>query len=409
MDELFQIVTMIIPKAGIQVGNVPLTANMILLAMVLIKNPNQAILSIQRRRGLGICYGIFVVFGIITFLLGTAEGFSAFRLAQIITVLASPLAGVIALRTSPERSLKILTLALLLVNFYALLQFIIGIDQTAIPGITYTYGQDLATKTNGVGMSKLASAQKMPSTFQVGNSLGIFDALGISLILIWKPQTQSWRMARYCAIAAGFIGIVLCGSRSTIIPFALVALLLLFQRFKATVPRMRGTYIAGTSLAITAGIVYVLLFQRPIIEQFLTRNLTQTLADPTAAGRTDQWSAMAQGIAGLSTPQLVRLIFFGQGASYDLGGEGLPTFFTTFGLFGTVAFYGMLIMAIVYLWRNVRTRTVALGVFCVFFAFLVDSSFYYPPNVMMVFIIVGIAFSNVRADSDVAESPQRTN
>jgi hypothetical protein len=409
MDALFQIVTMMIPKAGVSLAGVPITLNMILLLVVILRNPNQTLASIQQRRWLGILYAVMFFFGMVTFLLGVAEQFAIFRLSLIATVIASPLAGVIALRMKPERSFKILCSALIIVNVYALLQFFMGIEQVSVEGLTYTWGQDLSQKPIGYGMNETASALKMPSTFQNGNYLGIFDALGISLILIWKPQTQSWRIARYCAIAAGLIGIVLCGSRSTIIPFALVALLLLFQRFKATVPRMRGTYIAGTSLAITAGIVYVLLFQRSIIEQFLTRNITQTLADPTAAGRTDQWSAMAQGIANLSTSQLVRLIFFGQGAGYDLGGEGLPTFFTAFGLFGTVAFYGMLVMAIVYLWRNIRTRTVALGVFCVFFAFLVDSSFYYPPNVMMVFIIVGIAFSSVRAGSDVTESPQRTN
>ena len=406
MDALFQIVTMIIPKAGISLAGIPITLNMILFLLVIIRNPNQTLASIQQRRWIGILYAVMFFYGINTFILGVAEQFEPFRLAQIATVIASPLAGVIALRMKPERSFRILCVALIIVNVYALLQFFAGIEQVSVEGLTYTWGQDLSEKPIGYGMSETASALKMPSTFQNGNYLGIFDALGISLILIWKPQTRSWRISRYCAIATGLMGIVLCGSRSTIIPFALVAFLLLFQRFKATIPRMRGIYVAGTSIAIIAGVLYILLFQRSIIEQFLTRNITQTLADPTAAGRTTQWSDMAQGIANLSTPQLLRLIFFGQGANYDLGGEGLPTFFTTFGLFGTITFYGMFIMAIVYLWQNTRTRTVALGVFCAFFAFLVDSSFYYPPNVMMVFIIVGIAFSSVRSDSNVAENPR---
>lgn len=392
MDALFQIVTMIIPKAGVQLGGIPLTLNLVLFALVLLRNPNQTILSIQRHRGIATCYAVLLLFGLITFLLGILDGFPTFTLAQIITVVASPLAGVIALRMNPQVSFKILISALIIVNLYAAIQFAVGIEQTAIPGLTYTSGQDLASKPIGYGMSSTASALKMPSTFQNGNYLGLFDALGVPLAVIWQPARTYWKALRYFAIACGVLGVILCGSRSTVIPFALVILLLLAQRYRATASRMKSTYLAASGIAIVGLSVYMLVFQQPVIQQFVTRNIMQTLNDPTAAGRTTQWLAMAAGIANLNGTQLLRLTFFGQGA-YGLGGEGLPTFFTTFGFFSTVAFYGMLIAAMVYLWKDVRTRAVTLGVFCTFFTFCIDSSFYYPPNVMLVFIMIGMAFS----------------
>jgi hypothetical protein len=398
MDALFQIVTMIIPKAGVQIGGIPLTLNLLLLALVLIRNPNQTIISIQRRKVIGVCYAVLLFFALITFLLGVLEGFSGFVLAQIATVIASPLAGVIGMRMRPEQSFRILALALIVVGMYAAAQFAMGVEHISIEGLTYTAGQELTDKPIGWGTSgDTDTALKMPSTFQNGNYLGIFDALGISLILMWKPVASLWKTLKYFAVGCGILGIMLCGSRSTVIPFVLVAFFLLAQEYRATSSRMKGTYLAGASLAIIGGIIYMLFFQQNIVQQFITRNLTQTVADPTAAGRTTQWSDMAQGIVHLNGAQLLRLAFFGQGAGYNLGGEGMPTFFVTFGLFGTVAFYGMLIAAIIYLWKDLQTRTVALGVFCAFFAFCVDSSFYYPPNVMMVFVVVGIAFSATKS------------
>ncbi|MEE8737771.1 MAG: hypothetical protein SOI66_02535 [Bifidobacterium sp.] len=404
MDALFQAVTMIIPKAGVQLGGAPLTLNIILFIIVLLRNPNQTMLSIQENHNVAIGYAVLLFFGLFTFTLALTNGTAPFQLAQIVTVVASPLAGVIALRMKPEKSFRILCIALVLVNLYASAQFFLGITRTAIAGLTYTYGQDPTSKPIGYGMSANASASKMPSTFQNGNYLGIFDALGISLLLMWKPFSRLWIMLRYAGIVCGILGIVMCGSRSTIIPFALVAALLLVQRYRATQSRMKGTYLLGVAVAGLSGFAYLLVYQPGIINQFVTRNITQTLNDPTASGRTNQWSGMWQTITQLNNWQLLRLTFFGQGADYGLGGEGLPTFFATFGLFSTLAFYSMLVAAIVHLWRNERTRTVALGVFCTFFAFCIDSSFYYPPNVMMTFMVIGIA---LRAAKESSATPER--
>lgn len=395
MDALFQAVTMIIPKAGVQLSGVPVTLSLVLFAIAILRNPNQTVLAIQQRKWIGILYAVLFVFGVFTFCLGVLDGFSAFKLAQIVTVVASPLAGVIALRMKPEQSFKILCVALIIVNIYAAVQFAVGIDAVSIEGLTYTYGQSLEQKPIGWGASEHASALKMPSTFQNGNYLGIFDALGVSLILMWKPKNIPWPALRYFSIACGVLGIILCGSRSIVIPFVLVAILLLIQRYRATKSRMKGTYLSAVSIALTAGVIYMLMYQRPVIEQFFTRNLTQTLDDPTAAGRTVQWAAIASGIRELNGFQLLRLFIVGQG-NYGLGGEGLPTFFVTFGLFGTIAFFGMLIASIIYLWREQKSRTVALGVFCALFAFCVDSSFYYPPNVMLVFMMIGMTFGALR-------------
>lgn len=391
MDALFQIVTMIIPKAGVQLGGAPLTLNILLLAIVLLRNPNQTVLSIQQCKDIGICYAVLFVFGLITFCFDLVDGTGAYQLAQIATVVASPLAGAIALRMKPERSFRILCIALIIVNLYAVLQYTVGITQTSIAGLTYTYGQDLQSKPIGYGMSTESSALKMPSTYQNGNSSGIFDALGISLILMWRPTISNWKALRYVAIGCGILGIMLCGSRSIIIPFVLVVIPLLVQRYRVTQSRMKSTYLVAAVTAIIGGVLYLMVYQRGIVEQFFSRNVQQTLSDPTASGRTNQWSDMWLSITQLDGGKLLRLMFFGQGTNYGLGGEGLPTFFATFGFFSTVAFYGMLVAAMIYLWKDERTKTVALGVFCSFFAFCVDSSFYYPPNVMMVFIIVGFA------------------
>lgn len=398
MDALFQIVTMLIPKAGIQLGGVPLTLSALLFLLVIVRNPNQTILAIQQKYWIGVLYAVLFCFGICSFVFGIVSNLPVFVLAQIVTVVSSPLAGVIAFRMSPEKSMKIVCIALILVDMYAAAQFTVGIMQISVPGISYTLGQNLESKPIGFGHSQEASALKMPSTYQNGNYLGLFGTLGLSLALIWKPRERFWAVVRFLAIGSGILGIILCGSRSIVLPVLLVSLLLVVERYKATRHDFKPTFMIGTLSAALATVSYVVIFHSSWINQFSDRIFYQTVNDPTAAGRTSQWRAMAETIMQLPPAQLIRLVLLGQG-NYGLIGEGLPTFFATFGLMSTVAFYGMPIASIVYLWKNHTTRTVAYGVFCALFAFTVDSSFYYPPNVMILFMVISIAFVYARTTS----------
>lgn len=396
MDQLFLFITMAFPKAGMQIAGLPLTLNLLLAVYVVIRHPNQTLLTIQHVKRYAACYAIMLFFGMTTIALSTVNGISLFELSQIIIILISPLTMVSVSRISRDTLTKIVIAALLIINIYAIIQFILGVFNTAIPGLTYTYGQDLADKTNGYNVSGVAN--KIPSTYQVGNSLGIFNALAISYLLSDIKVQQIWKVAKNIALFSGLIGLMLCGSRSIQIPFCLILLFLLFHYIQQA-PRRQKT-LALASVGIGSLIfVTVLATQQQLAQHFWNRLIKQTLNDPTAAGRTTQWADGFNTLYHMPFSRVLYLLLFGQMPDLHISAEGLPKYLFTLGLVSTVAFYGGLLVLIRYCWKQPNRRTIALGLFCVFFAFCVDQSYFYPPNLMNTYIFVATCFIPQRAEN----------
>ena len=149
MDALFTFITMAFPKAGIQIAGLPLTLNLLLTVYVVLRHPNQTLLLIQRHKNFAILYVVLLFFGIITILTDITQGARPYFLAQILIVLISPAVGISASRISSDRFTKIVIIAMIITNAYGVAQYFIGISQLAIPGVTYTYGQDFLDKAIG--------------------------------------------------------------------------------------------------------------------------------------------------------------------------------------------------------------------------------------------------------------------
>lgn len=49
-----------------------------------------------------------------------------------------------------------------------------------------------------------------------------------------------------------------------------------------------------------------------MIFKITDRLITQTLADPTASGRTDQWQSIIDAVTQMNLPTLIRQFFFGK-------------------------------------------------------------------------------------------------
>ena len=97
--------------------------------------------------------------------------------------------------------------------------------------------------------------------------------------------------------------------------------------------------------------------------------------------------------------QVLRQLLFGQNPHSDVGGEGLPKFFFMFGVVSTIAFYGGLLYVVWRCWQRRSSRTIAIGILCVFCAFCVDQTFNYPPNVMNVALFAAAALNRSRETS----------
>lgn len=387
MDALYVFVTTAFPKAGAQVAGLPLTLNLLLTAYVILRHPNQTLLSMQKHRSIMISYSVLFIFGVLSILLAFAQGAAPFTLSQMLVVVGSPLVGIAAFRLAPERFAKIIVVSMLIVNIYALIQYALGTENTAIGGLTYTYGQSFTDKPNGFKAD--GTAEKMTSTFQSGNSFGLFDALGLSYLLTRLPLNRRWNFARIVAFFVGFVGFMLSGSRSIQIPFGICLVFVLVQSVKQTPPRLRQNIIAGITLGCCALIAFA--FSQPsMILSIRDRLITQTLADPTASGRTEQWRRIFDAVAQMDGGELFRQLLLGGNPTKNVG-EGLPYFFAVFGLPCTLAFFIGLVSLVAICWRGKNTRTIALGILCVAIAFCIDSSYMYPPCIMNVYLFYAAA------------------
>lgn len=388
MDALYVFVTTAFPKAGAQVAGLPLTLDLLLTIYVILRHPNQTLLSIQKHHSITLAYSILFVFGVLSMLLACVQGAAPFTLSQMLIVVGSPLVGIAAFRLPPERFAKIIIISMLIVNTYAIVQYVFGVESTAIEGLTYTYGQSLSDKP--IGFKADGTTEKMISTYQNGNSYGLFDALGLGYLMIRLPLNRRWNFAKITALLVGFIGFMLSGSRSIQIPFCICLVFILIQSVRQTPPRLRQNIVAGIGFGGCALAIFA-ASQPAMIFKITDRLITQTLADPTASGRTDQWQGIIDAVTQMNLPTLIRQFFFGKNPTATFGGEGLPNFFALFGLPCTIAFYTGLIFLVIICWKNMHTKTIALAILCVIVAFCVDQSYLYPPCVMNVYLFFAAA------------------
>lgn len=382
----FEFMTFAFPKAGAQIG-VPLTIAMFLFLFALLKCHDQVIPGFMKIKGLAFSYMLFVS-AVLVSLLFNLGNFPVFQLATVMVVIASPLALGIGRSLNQQTALKILAISLIIVGVYALIQRIVGIVHTAIPGVTYTFGQDLSAKPIGYGMAASGEAQKMPSTYQNGNGAGLFYAMGIPILLAWVPSSSKHKVLKIVAVFGGCVGLLLSGSRSIMIPFVLFLIVLLVLVKNKLSYRNQMLFFSSLMFIATAGIVYLLQSDNQFLQQLYTRYINQTLSDPTGAGRTSQFVAAFAQINALDGLGFLR--FLCVGLSWDQIGvlEGFVSILFNYGLFGFIGFLFVLAAAIYGIYE--RNKLASIGFICVFIAFIVDGSFNFPPTLMNFFLLAGL-------------------
>lgn len=389
-DRLFILVTMTIPKAGFMIGAVPLTLSMIMFAAVFLKNPWKS-LNIPFKFGASYTVTFWVVgfLGTITALLAFGEGARALYVCSILVVIGSPLCAIAVFRIGYASAILIVSISMIAVNFYAILQWVFGISAVEIPGVTLTYGQSIAEKMIGYDFEN-DTGTKMPSTYQNGNYLGIFDVLGIGCLLSSFSGFNSYGKLRLLAFVSGFVGLMLCGSRSILLPFGICALVIVVVYRKqisgsAIWKKMRWP-IAFLSL-IAIGLLVV---EREAIFHFVDRVIRQTMDDPTAVGRLPAWINAINDAFNQPVRDFLRQVILGQGHPFSFSVEGVIGCTFVLGVVSALALYVGLLLVVRKCW-NLGDRVSAICLLCVVLAFCVDSSFWYMPNMMNFFLFASIS------------------
>lgn len=386
----FLFLTFSFPKAGVTISGVPITLQMVLIPIILVlllKEIPAAFSKCKLLLSFYIFYSFLILFSCLINLFDFTETFY-FYLRSLI-LLISPLfitAGAMA-AISKENFGKVILISGLIVTTYSIIQKIWGITATSIPGITYTYGSSLVEKPIGYN-SSTDTALKMPSTYQNGNSSGLFLLLVLCysiyvLTIVKRPHV----FVLFLALSIYFsIGILLAGSRSAIFGLILSLIFIaIYQSFsKLNLPKIKfkkrifGT-IAFASLLI---LLIIVLSNSNVINTFITR----TLNDPTGNGRTQQIEYLLNEFGKYP----LSFIF---GLRWNIGyvGEGFYSLWACYGLLFFLTFFGFLLYCSFSRKNSSIFFSIALFAICI--AFFVDSSFYYLPNLINFFIFFGYSIS----------------
>lgn len=318
---------------------------------------------------------------------------SAFMLAVSLVLIASPLAVGIGYKVKPDIFCKIIIISMIVTGLYSVLQWTIGIEATKIPGLNIAYGDTFADKPIGYGYGGM-EAIKMPSTYQNGNGVALFFLLAIFLIIPWKTNKKVWKVI---AILLAITGIILSGSRTALIPFILLipyTIKKIYNRLKTKNQKILLLIIS--IIAISSAIFYILYSNSELIEYVYNRYIVETINDPTGSGRTTQIQNVLQTITDKNFIISIKNLILGVQWSDAVFSEGIFYIVSYYGMVVAITFCMLLIYPIIKLYKHNKIEI--LGLLAVFIAFMVDSSFNYPPGLMNYFLIVGVLSQREKID-----------
>ena len=333
---------------------------------------------------------IYVII-ILTVVIININQMELFRIAISIVLIVSPLAIGIGYKVNLNTFYKIIIVSMIITGLYSLLQWTIGIEATKIPGLNIAYGDTFADKPIGYGAGGM-EALKMPSTYQNGNGVALFFLLALFLIIPWKTNKKG---IKFGAILFAIIGILLSGSRSALIPFILLvpyAIKKIYDILKTK--KQKIIMILFLIVGISSLLVYLIYSKSELIEYMFNRYIVQTIMDPTGSGRTTQIQEVIESITNQNFILVIKSLILGNDWENVVASEGIFYFVSFYGIICAIAFCVLLLYPISKLYKNNKIEV--LGLIAVFIAFMVDSSFNYPPGLMNYFLIVGVMFQRQR-------------
>lgn len=308
-------------------------------------------------------------------------------LAVSLVLIVSPLAIGIGNRIKIDTCYKIIIASMIITGLYSVLQWTIGIEATKIQGLNIAYGDTFADKPIGYGFNGM-EALKMPSTYQNGNGVALFFLLALFLIVPWKTKQKAWKIV---AIIFTIAGLLLSGSRSALIPFVLLtpyAIKKLYDKLQTRNQKIILLIILVIGISTLA--FYFLYSNSELIEYAYNRYIVETISDPTGSGRTTQIQNVIESITNQDFILFIKSLILGKEWQSAVFSEGIFYFVSYFGTIAAVAFCMLLLYPIVKLYK--KNKIEILGLLAVFVAFMVDSSFNYPPALMNYFLIAGVLF-----------------
>jgi hypothetical protein len=160
---------------------------------------------------------------------------------------------------------------------YACVQFVGGIETTAVPGLTYALGDDITEKHNVIYVESGENYSKIPSTYHNGNIYGMTAAVFLLYSTIRLLHRKGTKLDIAILVGAT-LAIGLSGSRTAILAAAIPVFVLLLGRGSF---RWRFGIVAVTAVAA----ITVLTLQPDLARRY---TIDAVLASG-GAGRTTAW------------------------------------------------------------------------------------------------------------------------
>ena len=394
MIALLWILALVLPKAGTYISDVPVTIASILVVLyggyyfVYSGYPG-------RRKAEGRMftrYYLVYAWLLVVTLIANLSTINTTDMTTWLLMIASPLAFYAGLRANnPRRAMFTVLVATGAVGLYALVQNLFGVEETAIPGVTHLFGEDLI---NGNPIRTPSGTLKSPSTYHNGNLAASFLLLGMGFALFAHRINPRLKAVSRVAFIAAAIGVAVSLARAAALGFAIAALIALLPRFRPSWVGPRIARVAAGLLVVVSTVLFAYILTGS--ESFLfERYVIDSLDDPSGAGRTDGYSAWFSTLRDHGPGEFVKVVLFGDGNVDPLEDqlEGFIAIFAKHGVFVLASFLALLALPL-RMMRRVRgsdATVIWFGFVASAAMWLIDNTFFYPPTLMNWFLLAGLA------------------
>ena len=400
------VVNILIPKAGIKVAGIPLTAGNVLLGMLLVYTLCfMGIGKLKMSKFAFICLSA-ALFWMVRIGLSVGGGSLSEIIGYLIPLCVYPFIFLlvplyITRREQIERLVRIILFCFVCLLLYTLLQAAVGIGRVSIPGITVNYSDYIANpsgwwldKSNAVG-----SASKMVATYQNGNILGV--ALLLFFPFVLSAVRKNWMKAGLWVLLVACV--LLAGSRTVYIGLIILCLYYIFRQLgrfvfydiRVKISTLILIYLL-TFVAIGGLVYFVLAFDTDMFNRILSLFDFDTMIK--GAGRT----ASAFRYFRWLGDNPVAILFGGYGMRPD-GGAYEMTYICVFmlgGVIGLCLFLYFIFSAVAEIRRHAPRGKlksgIVSGLVIYFIAAFIEGAYWLPPTAINVWLIAGLGHSLVQ-------------
>lgn len=390
---LFMIITLLFPKAGVTTSSLPITIATLVYSIAIIANIRYySRLNIPNYY---ICIYLYLIVSAIITVLLNLQNFSAMNVAYMVILLASPISFTFGQQLDTKTAKKIISLIVIIIGLYSIVQLLIGVQETAIRGLTIAYGDDFSKKQ----IIRSGWVSKIPSTYTNGTLL----APSLLVMISFLFETKSKTIINYIALILGFLALLLSGSRSTLFVTILTFPVLIYKLVRKIIVSNNQTIMKSFLILSSVPLLIVILyFATPIIapdfiNQIYNAYIGFTKNDSTFSGRTTQWLEFYKVVRELDLQGVLKLNFIGLPWNVGKHLEGLPLIFK---LYGFIPFTIYILFTFSIFLRFRKTTIMVYALISLFIIFMIDGSVLYPPTLMNIYMILGIASNRLNEENE---------